>query len=173
MVCTSPHRKEIDELILKGWTLKEILRTLKAKYPDEKLPSYNSLKNHARYHVRDPIKEALEMNKEREKVIKRELKASMKAVELLRKNLERLSEILEKAWEEGIESSKKRKEIGTLIWRANQTIELLLKYAEKVEGIQLSEDEILDRILYCIADFPPNLVEKFKERWDRYGKRSS
>jgi len=167
--CQSPHVEEIDKMILKKTEIKEIVRYLKGRYPDEVIPTYDSIKRHARLHVKELMKRAIDYNKEKDAIIRKEIKDSILAAQILRGNLEKLSKMLADTWEK-IEEPKARKEIGTLIWRANQTVEILLKFADKIEGVKMTQDDILERLLYCIADFPPEYIEKLKDRWEKYGK---
>lgn len=168
-VCTSNHRDEIDELIRNGWELKEIYRTIKGRYPTEKTPSYKSICYHARYHVRQLTSLTTELQKRRQQIIEQEMKASVQAVTQLKTNLQIVSDLLQKAMQEGIDEPKKREEIGMLIWRANQTIEMLLKYQQQIEHKDVSEDVILQKLLFCLSDVDPATVEKVIQRWNMFG----
>jgi len=171
-VCISSHLEEIDNMILDGWEVKEVYRTLKGKYPNENLPSYDSLCNHAKEHVRHDNVRQQQIEVRKKKAIEKEIKASIQAVEQLSKNLTMVSKMLRLAWEaEGALSNQAaRKELSDLIWRTNQTVELLLKYSEKVDKKELSEDDIFNRLLYCMSGLPSDTVNLIMSRWDTYGK---
>lgn len=166
--CISPHREEIDQMVLAGWENKEIERYLKNKYPTDALPSYDSLCNHANKHVRDDVTRASKSSKQKDKAIKKEIKESVQAVQLLRDNLSMVSQMLKQAFADGIDTAPSRRSLAELISRANDTIALILKFQDKVDRKAMSEDEIYERLMFCVADFPPEYVDMIIERWDKY-----
>lgn len=171
--CKSPYLLEVDEMVLAGWDVKEIQRVLKSKYPGNKLPSYDSLRNHARLHVEDVIDRGVESNTALKRQIRNEVKASILAATQLRKNLSIASEGLDQLWSEFIHTRDTRqlKQIGTLIGQVNKSIELLLKFQKEISQSQLTEDEVFERIMYCISEFPTEYVIKFKEKWEEFEHR--
>ncbi len=165
--CKSPFCGEIDGMILAGWDNKEIYRYLLGKYPGQVIPSYDSICNHARKHVKDEISRALKNSKQRDKIIREEIRGSIEAVEQLKRNLKMVSDMLKEIFSDGLEDRNARKELANLIGTANETINLLLKYQEKVDQKVLSEDEIFDKLMRCVYDFPEEYVNKMIERWNK------
>lgn len=154
-------------MILAGWDNKEIYRYLLGKYPGQVIPSYDSICNHARKHVKDEISRALKNSKQRDKIIREEIRGSIEAVEQLKRNLKMVSDMLKEIFSDGLEDRNARKELANLIGTANETINLLLKYQEKVDQKVLSEDEIFDKLMRCVYDFPEEYVNKMIERWNK------
>lgn len=168
--CRSEFVREIDQLILSNWTIKEIRRYLVGKYPDKRIPSYDSIRNHSVYHVREMIERGIESNKQRERMIRQEIQTTILAIRQLNRNLQMTSEGLELIWSEWTrtKSPSALRQLGDLISNTNKTIELLLKFSDQLTGTQLSEDQIFERIMYCIRDFPADLVKLFRNRWEEY-----
>jgi len=166
--CRSEFVKEIDQLILSGWTYKEILRHLKTKYPDKVIPSYDSLREHGKNHVHAMIERGVESNKEREKMIKKEIQSTIIAIKQLNRNLQMTSEGLEQVWSEWSRSKSPSalRQLGDLITNTNKSIELLLKFSDQVTKGVLTEEEIFDKIMFCIRDFPPEYIKMFRDRWE-------
>jgi hypothetical protein len=167
----SPFLDEIIQCLEKGWSYKEIYRYLKARYSGERIPSYYSIRNFGRKWTRE-IRKAVALDEKRQSIISREVRSSVLAAQQLRKNLEMCAQGLEALWSEWLKTRDylKLRDLTNLITSTNRSIELLLKFQEEISEMPLSEDEILDRLLYCIRDFPPDLVTKFRERWEEYGR---
>ena len=51
-------------------------------------------------------------------------------------------------------------------------IEELLRWSEKLE-LEEEKEPLVEKIIHCMRDFPPELIEKFLERWEEYDKRQS
>jgi hypothetical protein len=92
--CTSPFVQEIDDLILKGWKYKSISRHLKKKYPDSEIPTYESIRYHAKNHVIDMV-----LREEKAiKNIENYVEESIDKADDLKKEIEVLITKVEKAW---------------------------------------------------------------------------
>jgi len=168
--CNSPYREEIDELIREGWEYKEILRYLKGKYPNAKLPSYDSICNHARNHVKGEIERALKSNQQLQRKIRTEIRATAEAAEQLRENLILLKTMIQRAKEQGVSTPEDRRALTSLISETNQTIRLLLQFSEKVDRSSMSEDDIYDRLMYAISGLDPKIQYEIAKRWDEYSQ---
>lgn len=166
--CNSPYVADIDKMILGGWKIKEISRYLKGQYPGKKIPSYDSLTNHANKHVNEMIERGIESNLERKRIIREEVSKSVNVARQLHDNLIMLSDGLTALWQEWSVSRNwnRLKEIGTVINSINRTIELLLRFQGELNEDQLTEDQVFSRIMYCIRDFPTEYIMKFRDRWE-------
>jgi len=51
---------------------------------------------------------------------------------------------------------------------ARLTIDQILRWRDKLEFPEISAEDIGDKIVECMKDFPPELIEKFLERWKQY-----
>lgn len=171
--CNSPHREEIDKLLLAGWRVKEIARFMKGRYPDQSLTSYDSLLNHKRNHVEAFIDRTLESSRLLQKQVREEIKGTIQSAEQLRENLGFVSLSLTELktdWNENRDPNR-YKTLATLITSANKTIELLLKYHEEITKNSISEDELYDRLVYSITPLETEQFDMVKKRWDEFVPR--
>ena len=164
-VCISPHREFIDDCIVKGWERKEIYRELLRRYGPGNVPSYQSIIDHARTHVKAVVQAAVERDAFRLKTIKEEIARDVSISRQLRQNLELCNDQISRIVKEtDMANPEARGEVRDIISRLNQTIELLLRFSDKVE-VKATQVDLSDRVLYCLRDFPPDLVETFMQRW--------
>jgi len=167
-VCYSLHRKEYEELRLKKHLkLSEIQEYAWNKYR-EKL-SIGTLSRHFRFHVEELLQAQLEASKLRTSVLREEIHKDIKVARALRENLEILNEQLMRVSE--MDSPEQRNEARQIISKINDTIELLLKFSDKIKLEEsVSEDEIYERVVYALEPLPNEYVMEFKKRWDEYPK---
>lgn len=170
--CECQYVDEIDSMIMAGWKFKEIYRYLKGKYTDDKkLPSYESIKYHARNHVEGVMKKAAASSRARARAIQKEIKASISSAEQLRKNLHYVSQSLDQLWQHAdMEDATTQKRLTSLISSANKTIELLLKFKSQIQDKGEQVEDVYDKLMFCIHDFPSDMIDKVIERWENYGK---
>ena len=167
-VCYSLHRREYEELRLKKHLkLSEIQEYAWNKYR-EKL-SIGTLSRHFRFHVEELLQAQLEASKLRTSVLREEIHKDIKVARALRENLEILNEQLMRVSE--MDSPEQRNEARQIISKINDTIELLLKFSDKIKLEEsVSEDEIYERVVYALEPLPNEYVMEFKKRWDEYPK---
>lgn len=160
-------------MIMAGWKFKEIYRYLKGKYPnDQKLPSYDSIKYHARNHVEGMIKRAASSSRARQKAIQKEIKASITSAEQLRRNLHYISQTLTEFWENrDITEKDSIKDLARLITTANKTVELLLKFQSQIQEKGESSEDVYERLMFCLHDFPADKIDLVIARWEDYDKQ--
>jgi len=156
-----------NEMILSGWDYIEIYRTLKGKYPDEKIPSYSSIRNHALKHVEEYTERAAQHNEKMQEIIRQKIHSSADTVDQLLQNLEMSSKSLSSLWEEWSITGnvKLLSEISSMMRLSNSTINLLLKYSEQIEEKEMTEEQVFKKLIMCMRDFPPEYIKKFRERW--------
>ena len=166
-VCLSPYRVRYDELRLKGFDIKEIWRISRAEYKED-IPLY-SFYYHFENHLENIIKEGEKAYLQREKQIEKTVTESIEAAQMLKRNLELCNQQLALLSDKVIEPEARR-EIRDIIFKSNQTAEILLRFIDKIQ-IKPKETEggTLEKVLYCMQDFPPELMIKFTERWKNYG----
>ena len=168
--CSSPYVEEIDQMILADWDVTEIVRLLKGKYPHEILPSYDSILRHKNLHVQEYINRGVKGSKARQSKIDDEIKSSILAAQQLRKNLQMTSEGLKQLWEQWLATQdySKLKEVANLITAANKSIELLLRFSAEIAESKMTQTEVFNRLMWCIDDLPIDMIQKVKERWEKY-----
>ena len=166
--CNSPYIAEIDEMIEAGWKVKEVHRFLQGRYPDEVVPSYDSLLTHRRNHVEGVINRAVASSRRRQKTIRKEIKSSISSAGQLAKNLHMLSGSLDHLWSNWDVDNPQIKILTSLITSINKTIELLLKFNKEITESEESAEDVFDKLMFCIRDFPPELVNTIVERWQTY-----
>ncbi len=166
--CISPYLAEVDGMIEAGWKVKEVFRFLKGRYPDEVVPSYDSLLNHRRNHVEGVINRAVASSRRRQKTIRKEIKSSISSAEQLAQNLHMLSSSLDHLWSNWDTDNPQIRVLTGLITSVNKTIELLLKFNKEITEADESAEDVFDKLMFCIRDFPSELVNTVVERWQNY-----
>jgi len=171
--CECIHVDEIDSMIMAGWRFKEIYRYLQGKYPDDKkLPSYESIRYHARTHVEGMVKKAATSSRARQKAIQKEIKASITSAEQLRRNLHYISQALIEFWDNrDPEDTKDLKDLSRLISTANKTVELLLKFQSQIQEKGETSEDVYERLMFCLHDFPSDKIDLVIARWEDYDKQ--
>ena len=167
-VCISPNRTKIDDLRTKGLEVKKIWRIIQIEYKED-IPIH-SLHYHFRNHLENIIQEGIKASRFREEQINKHISQGIEAARVLMTNLEKCAEQY-KLLGERIDDPEVRREIRDIMSRSNQTIELILRFLEKVESKPVDKGEdVLQKIIHCMQDFPRDLIVKFSERWDNYGR---
>jgi len=167
-VCWSPHRPEYDEKIIQGWEIKEVWRRLAIAKYNEKF-SYESMRKHAKNHVKALIRSSIEASKLRQKTIDEEIKKSIEVSTQLRRNLQLCNDQLEAL--KDLSNPDTRREIRDIIGKVNQTVELLLRFSDKITEHQSrvpTEEELMDRLRYSLQDIPWEYAGKILERFENY-----
>ena len=163
-VCRSPHVDEYNELYFKKlWDISKIWRYAARKYGETF--SYETMRRHF---ARERMKRdyLIKADRERDEYIRREIEKDIETAKILRRNLELCSAQLEQL-KSDMSDPEARKEIREIIGKINQTLELLLRFSDKIESKKEHFDleSFYRRIIKCMEDFPVELVVKFQERW--------
>jgi len=170
-VCYHPHRAWIEKRILEGWVKKEIYNEMKRK--DMNPPPYKSILNHARKCMQIYMDQSLKSDRLRKEKIREEIKRDLNTAKGLRQNLELLNRMIDRVIAESdVDDKATREELSRLIHRVNETIELILRFSDKV-GIIEEPESLEDKIIYCLRDFPSDLIVKFKQRWESHGDQTA
>jgi len=171
VVCMSPHRTEYERLRLeKNWTYPQLSKYAKEKYNEDILPA--SFSYHFRMHCQPYIERMKKASKYRREVVKAQIKKDIMIAKQLTKNLEICAnKIQEKLKQENL-SPEEEKLLLSYLAETRLIIEELLRWSEKLE-LEEEKEPIVEKIINCMRDFPPELIEKFLERWEEYDKRQS
>jgi len=166
VVCFSIHRDEYDDLrISKRLRIKEIYQYAKTKY-NERF-SYSAMARHFRNHVKPIIEASIRADKIRKEIIEEEIHKDIQIATTLRKNLETLAKQIELVSED-ILNPDDRKEARDVVARINDTVELLLRFSDKIKlEKKESEEDIYDRVIYALEG--QNIDwQLFRKRWETF-----
>lgn len=167
-VCDSLHVADYDQKILSGWVVKEVWKYAMREH--QMIVSYEAFRNHANNCVRGMVQESRYASRLRQKKIDEEIQRDIQLVKQLTDNLSLCNEQVSKL--KDVEDPEARGEVREIIGRINQTVDLLLKFSDKLNiKPAVSEDELYDRVVRCMEDFPPEWILKFREKWSLYGPR--
>ena len=166
-VCNSPHRVEYEQMYLdKGMYVKDIWRYAVTKYGEN--ISYPAFSRHFRYHVKQALEIQKKLDRERQALIRKYLQKDLYIAEKLSDHLEEIEErIAEKCRKKEL-SPQEEKMLLKWLEEARLTIDQILRWRDKLEFPEISAEDIGDKIVECMKDFPPELIEKFLERWKQY-----
>ena len=164
-VCNSPHVEEYNRMrFQENRDIKEIWMYAKQKYNEPF--SYYSLRRHFQ-HVKREMDYLKRSSKLRQKIVEEEIKRDIVIAEQLRRNLEICAKHIEKYASKDQLTREEEKSLINFIHQSNLIIEELLKWGKQLK-LQPKTENIFERIMYCMRDFPPELLAKFEERWNSY-----
>lgn len=159
LVCQSPHVDEYNKLRLAGKPIKEIWAYSVNQY-NEVLKYWNFAKHFQ--HVEEVVESSIKEDKLRQTVIRENVKKDIAIVRRMTANLEMLNDKIQEK-KDLVSVDDERLLLGYLA-ESRMVIEQLIKWGSKLE-LSVDDNEIYNRILKCMEDFPADLVEKFIIRW--------
>lgn len=167
-VCYSKHRDEYEDMFLRGIPIIKIQQYALEKY-NEKY-SYTSMHRHLTKHVKAVVEARVKSEVAQDEYIKAQLEKGGEVAKRLINNLkicdERIRELLQSEL-----SQEDKKILLQYLGEVRQTIELLLRYMDRIQLKREDENAIFNKILYCMQDFPVEFLEKFKKKWIEYELR--
>jgi hypothetical protein len=167
-VCTSPHREEYERLRLQEKKTYMELSEIAAKQYNEMI-HWNAFRRHMTRHCLPFIEHAVKSSKFREEVIKAQIKKDVLIATQLTEALEICrNKIQEKLKLKDMDESDE-KLLLEYIEEARLIIEALLKWSKELKLEQDTSQNIENKIIECMKDFPPDLVQLFLERWKSHG----
>ena len=165
-VCSSPHRDEYEEMRFKqNRQIKDIWIYAKNKYNEDL--GYYCFVRHFK-HVENEMNALKKTSRLRQQIVEEEIKKDIEIAQRLRRNLEICAQNIEKYARREDLTPEEEKSLLEFISKSTLIIEELLKWSKQLDVTPRTED-VFKRILYCMADFPVELVKKFEERWRNYG----
>ena len=173
-VCASPNRLEYEKQYLESHLkIDEIFHLASKSHPEDGL-SYYSIRRHFKNHVEYYLAIEKQVDKERKELYKRVLKQDIVVAEQLLDNLKLCNDKIQaKAKEDKLDPGDEKILLDWLS-EARMTIEQVLKWKDKIEWeTPESEEDLVKKIMDCMQDFPPELLLRFKERWEKYETGSS
>jgi len=164
LVCQSLYEDEYSKLYGMGKKVSEIFSYSRGKGDTF---SYNSLARHFKKcsknrRVSDP--------KQRDALVKEEINTTISIVRKLNKNLEVCSNKIDSL----LEGSSPNSELLKFLGETRMTIQTLRNFMKdfNIKEIDQKED-IFNRIIYCMKDFPSSIIEEFERKWNEYSYRNS
>jgi len=111
------------------------------------------------------IEATKEASKLREKEVEKEIYKTIDAAKILRRNLDRCNEQFEQLRD--VRDKTIRAEIRKIINLSNDTLSLILRFLDKIQiKPKITEEDIFEKIVHCMKDFPPDLIIKFTQAWN-------
>ena len=169
-VCRSLHRTEYEHMrFVERKSIKEIQEYAKEKYGED--IGYYSFVRHFNNHVEVYLNELRKSSQLRQKVLRESIRKDIQIAQRLTRNLEICSNKIESLVQSASLSKDEEKVLLDYLAETRLIIEELLKWSSKIQ-LEPAKEDIFTRILYCMEDFPPELIEKFRERWENFGSSS-
>jgi DNA repair exonuclease SbcCD ATPase subunit len=167
-VCSSPHREEYERLRLREKkTYMELSEIAATKYGE--FIHWTAFRRHMTRHCLPYIEHEIKTNKLRKEIIQAQIKKDILIAQQLTEALEICrNKIQEKLQKEQLDETDE-KLLLEYIEEARLIIEALLKWSKELKFEETSEQDLERRIIECIKDFPPDLIQLFLERWKSYG----
>ena len=169
-VCNSANRAEYDKMRLEGKPITEIFYYA-VNSKNEKHLRYHHFQKHFENHVELLVDQQTKASKLRDEYVKRVIKTDMEVVQQLHKNLQYVSDRIDEKAEQ-LENPIAEEMFLKFVAEARMIIDQYLKWGAKMH-IGETEEDIEKKIMKCIEGFPPDLIQKFIERWESYGNGQS
>jgi len=158
LVCQSLYEDEYSKLYSLRKKVSEILEYSRGKGDSF---SYNSLSRHLKLHTGTKVSN----RGDRDKLLKEELASTVNIVRKLNKSLEICSSKIDNL----LDNNAPDQTLLKYLSETRMTIETLRNFLKdfNIKEIDQKED-IFNRIIYCMKDFPSNTIEEFERRWNEY-----
>jgi len=166
-VCNSPHRSEYDKMRLDGKSIKEIHAFSHNTYNENHL-EYFHFQKHFMNHVTVLVDEQVKASKLRDQVVKEYIKKDIEIARQLHKNLEIVADKIDEK-SKNMDNPNDEEMFLKFATESRMIIDQFLKWGEKL-SLQETDEDVFDKILKCMANFPPDLIQQFIERWKTYGQ---
>jgi len=161
-VCKSPNVAEYDKLLLEGWEIKEVWRKAVTEYNESF--SYESMRGHYHRDVIGIIEAKKKRDRIRENILEEEIQKDIVVAQQIRNDLELLNNMLNTI-KENIEDKESRREILSIVSKIHDTLELLLRFADQLQlKPRITEEELYEKFIKAMSDFPSEYIMKFMER---------
>jgi len=165
-ICVSPWLDEIDEYVTanKFKTIQALYDFMCRKYGPKFDISYHTMRRHVN-HTKKELQWGVEASRFREQAIKDQIYKDIETVKITRNNLGILNKQLSEA-EVDLSDPIDRKEVRDIIRMINDTVGLLLKYSDKIQHkSEFSEEDLVQKMITCMKEFPMDLQMKFITKW--------
>jgi len=158
---------EYEKMYLQGTPMLQIQKYAEAQYGEKY--SYSTLQRHFSKHVKPVVEAKLKTARAHEEYIKAQIRKDIEIAKRLTRNLQILDDKIKEFLDAGESLDPKEKQVLLqYLAEIRQTIELLLKWSDRIQTEPLDEEEIFERILYCLQDLGPEQLKQFKKRWVEY-----
>ena len=167
-ICNSPFREEIDQYITdrKFKTIMDLYKFMIDKYGEKFNLNYQVMRRHYR-DFQNIVEQSVKASGLRERVIQDQIFKDIETVRIIRKNLGTLKNQLTTVGNKNLANPKERKEVRDIVNTINKTLELLLRYSDKIEYQKpnLNDDELIRKILQCFEGIPSEYQMMFIKKW--------
>jgi len=161
-VCSSCLLLDYEKMYSVGKKVSEIKKYAVEKNDDI---SYNSF---ARHFKKCSKNRRISNVGEKDKLIKTEINTTVSIIKNLNRNLEVCSQKIDSLLKEPSPNT----ELLRFLSETRMTIGELRSFMKEFNIKSLDEKEdIFNRILYCMKDFPINIIEEFERRWSEFSKK--
>lgn len=179
-LCNDPHRVEYEQVYLKTRSYKKTWQYAVRRYNTD--IGYHVFRNHLKNHFKDIVDIGKESSKLRREVIKDDIHDEIQMSKALKRNLNFLIEIIDKLKNKA-QVALDRNEIDMsqdeidnckdivktsldVIYKINQTIELMLRFSDKLEiEAENDPDTLFAKLMDCMDGVPIEYIEIFAKKW--------
>ena len=161
-ICSSPFLQEVNKYI-KERKFRSIIALhgyMRDKYTIASFPwNYQVMRRHV-FHTKS-------VSRLRQKTIEGQTIRDLETLKLIEGNLKSLQNQLASIETTNLINPRERKETRDIIKTINSTLELLLRYSDKIKEQEpiVDEEEIFHKIVKCLEEFPRDYQTKFVHTW--------
>jgi ElaB/YqjD/DUF883 family membrane-anchored ribosome-binding protein len=127
---------------------------------------YYHLQKHFENHVEAIIDSQTKSSKLRDEVVKENIKKDIAIARRLTKNLDMVAQQIDEIAER-LDNPVEQEMFLKFIAESRMIVEQLLKWGSKL-NLEESSEDLMKKIMDCLRDFPPDLIQKFIDRWEEH-----
>lgn len=171
-VCSSIHKEIIEKMkFVENRKITDIHKYISDNYPEEDL-SYHSIQRHL-LHARNQMEHLRNTSELRNRIVEDSIKKDIEIAKRIERNLIICDQLLNTYIENGQLrelTTEELRELFLTMAEARRVIDQMLKWRKDI-NIESSNTDMYEKILYCMKDFPLDLIKKFRDRWDTYDSK--
>jgi hypothetical protein len=167
----SPHLAEYEKARMDGVSIQDILKLANDTYHEDYLKYYH-FQRHFQDHMAYTVTEGVKVSKLRDEVIKESIKKTIEIARRISRDLEIVADGVD-VWADKVHDNPDdniaHEKLMEYLEESRLIFDQFLKWEAKLDVVDTGE-ETFTKIMKCIADFPPEMIARFADRWQNYDK---
>jgi hypothetical protein len=167
----SPHLAEYEKMRMDGKPIQDIVKYSNEHYGELHL-KYHHFQRHFQDHMQYVVTEGIKVSKLRDEVIKESIKKTIEVAKRIQRSLDIVADNVD-TWAKKVEDNPADATANEMLLNYLNESRLIFEQALKWESklnVADTGEETFSKIMKCLEDFPPDLIAKFADRWESYGK---
>lgn len=167
----SPHLSEYEKMRIDGINIQDILKFAHETYGENHL-KYHHFQRHFQEHMSYVVTEGIKVSKLRDEAIKESIKKTIEVAKRIQRSMDIVADNVD-TWATKVSDNPDNEVANEMLLNylneSRLIFEQALKWESKLDVADTGE-ETFSKIMKCLEDFPPDLINKFIDRWENYNK---